>query len=149
MVLLRVLAFIIVLLAGSSGGCQVNGRSNSAGEAAPAAVEWTFLKAKPGKREALRAFVIANWFAMDELAAREGLMRSYRLLDARTDDGPWDLAVEVEYFDERGYDAIKDRFDAIRAQHIVRPVDGLVLRDLGAVVGSRRLFPAAQGGAVR
>ncbi|HEX8875294.1 MAG TPA: hypothetical protein VF777_00990 [Phycisphaerales bacterium] len=134
------------ILAATAAGCRTMDAHDTA---APPSVEWTFLKAKPGKRDALRAFVIANWFAMDELAVREGLMRSYRLLDARTDDGPWDLAVEVEYFDERGYDGIKDRFDAIRAQHIVRPVDGLVLRDLGAVVGSRRLFPAAQGGAVR
>lgn len=149
MIVMRVLAFIMALIAASGGGCEITGRNATAGDSAPAAVEWTFLKAKPGKRDALRAFIIANWFAMDERAASEGLMRSYRLLDARTDDGPWDLAVEVEYFDERGYDAIKDRFDAIRAQHIVRPVDGLVLRDLGAVVGSRRLYPAAHGGAVR
>lgn len=136
------------ILAATAAGCRTMDAHDTA--APPSgAVEWTFLKAKPGKRDALRAFIIANWFAMDERAASEGLMRSYRLLDARTDDGPWDLAVEVEYFDERGYDAIKDRFDAIRAQHIVRPVDGLVLRDLGAVVGSRRLYPTAHGGAVR
>ncbi len=147
MVLSRLLVFILCTLAAATG-CQTSATRESSTNS-PAAVEWTFLKAKPGKREALRTFIITNWFAMDERAVREGLMRSYRLLDSKTDDGPWDLAVEVEYFDERGYEGIKERFDAIRAEHVVQPVDGNVLRDLGAVVGSRRLYPAAHGGAVR
>jgi hypothetical protein len=149
MVLGRLFVFIVCLLAAIGGtGCQTATRREVAAMS-PAAVEWTFLKAKPGKREALRDFIIRNWFAMDERAVRAGLMRSYRLLDSKTDDGPWDLAVEVEYFDGRGYEGIKERFDAIRAEHVVQPVDGNVLRDLGAVVGSRRLYPAAHGGAVR
>jgi hypothetical protein len=137
------LMIVVCVLAASLAGCRT-GQAHD--PAAPSrAVEWTFLKAKPGKRDALRAFIIANWFAMDERAVREGLMRSYRLLDTRTDDGPWDLAVEVEYHDERGYDGIKDRFETIRAEHVVQPIEGLLLRDLGAVVGSRRLFPATHG----
>jgi hypothetical protein len=149
MVLSRLLVFIVCIIAAATGtGCQMSATREVA-TTPPAAVEWTFLKAKPGKRDALRAFIIANWFAMDERAVREGLMRSYRLLDSKSDDGPWDLAVEVEYFDERGYEGIKERFDAIRAEHVVQPIDGNVLRELGAVVGSRRLYPAAHGGAGR
>lgn len=149
MFVVRVLTVIIALLAATCGGCEISRSNAAAGDSAPAAIEWTFLKAKPGQRENLRAFIIANWFAMDERAVREGLMRSYRLLDSRTEDGPWDLAVEVEYFDERGYEGIKERFDAIRAEHVVQQVEGNVLRDLGTVVGSRRLYPAARGGAGR
>ncbi len=149
MVLCRLFVFIVCLLAAIGGtGCQTASRREVAAMS-PAAVEWTFLKAKPGKREALRDFIIRNWFAMDELAVREGLMRSYRLLDSKTDDGPWDLAVEVEYFDERGYEGIKPRFDAIRAEHVVRPVDGQLLPDLGSVVGSRRLFPVVSRDALQ
>lgn len=130
-------------------GCRTAAPAEAAAQRLPEAVEWTFLKAKPDQREKLRAFIIANWFAMDERAVREGLMRSYRLLDSKTEEGPWDLAVEVEYFDERGYEGIKERFDAIRAEHVMQPIDGNVMRDLGAVVGSRRLYPAAHGGAGR
>lgn len=130
---------VFLLAAAGVSGCATNG--SRAVQDSPAAVEWTFLKAKPGKRESLRQFILTNWFAMDERAVREGLMRSYRLLDSGNEEGPWDLAVEVEYLDARGYEGIKQRFDAIRAEHVVRPVDGQVLTDLGSVVGSRRLFP--------
>lgn len=141
----RVMLIVAILLATAGvSGCQTHG---SRGAADPAAVEWTFLKAKPGKREALRQFILTNWFAMDERAVREGLMRSYRLLDSGNEEGPWDLAVEVEYFDARGYEGIKQRFAAIRSEHIVRPVNGQLMPDLGSVVGSRRLFPVASGGA--
>lgn len=144
----RVIVIVaLVLAAAGVWGCQTGGPRPAAAE--PAAVEWTFLKSKPGKREALRQFILANWFAMDERAVREGLMRSYRLLDSGNEDGPWDLAVEVEYFDARGYEGIKPRFDAIRAEHVMRPVDGQMLPDLGSVVGSRRLFPVVSRDALQ
>lgn len=109
-------------------------------ERAPA-VEMTFLQAEPGQRDRLRRFIQLNWLAMDRIAVERGLMTSYELFDIGSDEGPWHLVVVVKYPDARGYDGIRDAFEEIRRAHQVVAVDGKVLRDLGRVVGTRRVFP--------
>ncbi|MEM9386053.1 MAG: hypothetical protein AAGA68_13390 [Pseudomonadota bacterium] len=108
---------------------------------------YTYLKAAPGKRAALRQFVEQNWFAMDHVAVSQGLFKAYRLGENAAADGQedtWDLVVAVEYFADQGYPDIAKAFEGIRATHNTRLVDGLGFRELGTVVRSERLrFQAA------
>ncbi len=106
-----------------------------------AVVERTRLKANPGDREALGRFIVANWFAMDEVAVRKGLFTSYRLLENSDTDGDWDWVVEVGYPNPDGYSnpEVQARFQAIREQHETVLIDGKSLRDLGRVIGTERL----------
>ena len=67
-------------------------------------VEWTRLKALPGERANLTAFIHLNWFAMDARAVEQGLFTSYRLIANPAPDGDWDLLVEVGYPTSAGYD---------------------------------------------
>lgn len=105
-------------------------------------VEWTRLKAKPGERANLAAFIMANWFAMDAKAVEQGLFTSYRLIGNPAADGAWDLLVEVGYPTADGYDdpATRAGFAAIRAAHQTVAVDGKTLNDLGTVLGTERLI---------
>lgn len=104
-------------------------------------VEWTRLKAKPGERANLAAFIIANWFAMDRQAAAQGLFTSYRLIENPDSDAAWDLLVEVGYPTAAGYDdpATQTAFTAIRAAHTTVRIDGKSLADFGTVLGTERL----------
>jgi hypothetical protein len=104
------------------------------------AVELTFLKAKPGERERLVRFIELNWFEMDRIAAGQGLMRDYRVLETGTDEGAWNVLVEVTYTDERGYAGIVDTFEAIRKAHRSMAVGGKGLRDLGTIVESKKTY---------
>lgn len=96
-------------------------------------VEWTRLKAKPGERANLTAFIAANWFAMDAKGVAQGLFTSYRLIENPAADGDWDLLVEVGYPTAAGYDdpATQAAFAAIRAAHKIVPVAGKTLAALG------------------
>lgn len=104
-------------------------------------VEWTRLKALPGERANLTAFIFLNWFAMDAKAVEQGLFTSYRLIANPAPDGEWDLLVEVGYPTPLGYDdpATQAAFGAIRAAHTVVPVEGKTLRELGTILGAERL----------
>lgn len=104
-------------------------------------VEWTRLKALPGERANLTAFIHLNWFAMDAKAVEQGLFTSYRLIANPASDGEWDLLVEVGYPTPLGYDepATQAAFGAIRAAHTVVPVEGKTLRELGTILGTERL----------
>jgi hypothetical protein len=104
-------------------------------------VEWTRLKALPGERANLTAFIHLNWFAMDAKAVAQGLFTSYRLIANPALDGEWDLLVEVGYPTPAGYDhpATRAAFEAIRAAHKTVPVDGKTLRALGTILGTERL----------
>lgn len=104
-------------------------------------VEWTRLKALPGERANLTAFIHLNWFAMDAKAVEQGLFTSYRLIANPAAHGAWDLLVEVGYLTPLGYDepAIRAAFEAIRAAHTTVPVEGKTLRELGAILGTERL----------
>ncbi len=106
-----------------------------------AVVERTRLKANPGEREALGRFIVANWFAMDEVAVRRGLFTSYRLLENPETDGDWDWVVEVGYPNPDGYSnpEVQAQFQTIREQHETVLIDGKSLRELGRVIGTERL----------
>ncbi len=104
------------------------------------AVELTFLKAHPGQREQLKQFIVLNWFAMDKAAREQGLMHAYTLMDTGSDEGAWNLLVSVTYTNELGYPGIAEAFERIRSAHRTVLVDGKGLRELGAIVDSRRLL---------
>jgi hypothetical protein len=108
---------------------------------ATAVVEWTRLKALPGERANLTAFIHLNWFAMDAKAVEQGLFTSYRLIANPATDGEWDLLVEVGYPTPLGYDepATQAAFGAIRAAHRQVPVEGKTLKELGTILGTERL----------
>ncbi|MFM7349999.1 MAG: hypothetical protein ACKO01_11005 [Erythrobacter sp.] len=104
-------------------------------------VEWTRLKALPGERANLTSFVFLNWFAMDAKAVEQGLFTSYRLIANPSEDGEWDLLVEVGYPTPLGYDdpATQAAFESIRAAHTTIPVAGKSLQELGTILGTERL----------
>jgi hypothetical protein len=100
----------------------------------------TFLKSNAGKRDNLKQFIRLNWFAMDLIAENQGLMSSYHLFETDSDDGEWNVVVQVVYPNEKGYDGIKEEFEKIRAAHKTILVNGKSLRDLGAIVRSQKTF---------
>lgn len=112
-----------------------------------AVVERTLLKAAPGKREALARFIVANWFAMDAVAQKEGLFTFYRLYENVADiaagDAEWDLAVAVGYRTMLGYaePRVQARFGDIRAAHKTIAIDGQSLAALGRIVRTERYRP--------
>jgi hypothetical protein len=114
------------------------------GTAAPAperrAVELTFLKSNPGEREQLKTFIVLNWFAMDKIAKEQGLMSAFTVMDTGTDEGPWNVLVSVTYMNDKGYEGIAEAFEKIRRAHTTVRVGGKLLRELGAIVESKRVF---------
>lgn len=103
----------------------------------------TYLQAKPGRLAALRAYIRANWFAMDEIAVKRGLMVSYQWLDTGDEAGPWNGIVLVTYADDRGFSGIEAQWAEIKSAHQEVPVEGLRLSDLGRVVESKTFFAHA------
>ncbi len=104
------------------------------------AVEMTFLLANPGDRAHLVEYIERNWFAMDAIAAKQGLMGEYRVLHTGSDEGPWNVLVEVTYRDRRGYVGVREAFERIRAEHREVLVDGRRLRELGRIVESKTVY---------
>ncbi len=104
------------------------------------AVELTFILAKPGERERVVEYIERNWFAMDAIAKTQGLMDDYRVMDTGSDEGPWNVLVEVTYRDARGYEGVREAFENIRAAHREILIDGKRLRDLGKIVESKKTF---------
>jgi hypothetical protein len=103
------------------------------------AVEYTFIKANLGQREALKASIIANWFAMDDIAIARGQMAAYELFES-DEDPAWDVVVAVTYKNAGGYAAIASEFEKIRKVHKSVLIDGKQFRDLGRIVMSRKLY---------
>jgi hypothetical protein len=106
-----------------------------------ASFELTFLKATDGDTVSLCRFITQNWFEMDKVAVEQGLMTEYRLLRSTDPDPGWDVLVIVGYPNVDGYSGITKEFEAIRAAHTTVPVNGKTLRQLGAIIASRRLVP--------
>jgi hypothetical protein len=50
------------------------------------------------------------------------------------------VLVAVTYTDARGYDGIAEAFETIRRAHTPVLVEGKALRDLGAIVESKRVY---------
>lgn len=129
------------LLAAGLGTIAAASTPARAAPAATVLIEQTYLKAIPGKRADLIAFITANWFAMDRIGVERGLFTSYRLF-ADIDDNPdWDLVMVVGYPQPEGYEqpATKAAFDAIRAAHRQVLIDRQGLGDLGRIVRHHRL----------
>lgn len=104
----------------------------------------TFLKSLDPAPDDLCAFIAANWLAMDEIARVQGLMTHYSLHAVADSSADWNVLVQVGYPDPEGFAAIADRFEVIRRAHVVRPIGGKTLRDLGRIVGSVQVRPVAQ-----
>lgn len=138
---MRAAAALAVLAFASAPLAAAQAAPAPAAVRATAVVEWTRLKALPGERDNLAAFITANWFAMDAKALEQGLFTSYRLIANPATDGAWDLLVEVGYPTPAGYDdpSTQAAFGAIRAAHKVVPVGGKTLRELGTILGTERL----------
>ncbi len=111
-------------------------------------VTHTYLRAAPGKRAALIAYIERNWFVMDHIGIEQGLFTSYSLLE-RADDtsADWDVIVAVGYPTIMGHDApgTADAFRKIRAEHRETKVDGLGMKDLGTIVRHYPLTLVTQG----
>ena len=103
------------------------------------AVELTFLKSLPGERDNLRQFIEKNWFAMDAIAQKQGLMAAYTVLDSGSDEGAWNLLVAVTYHTPQGYEGILDAFERIRSAHKTVLIEGKSIKDLGRIVDSKKL----------
>ena len=131
------LGFMAALALATSSPVQAKAASLSA-----ASFELTFLKAMDGDTASLCRFITQNWFEMDKIAVERGLMTEYRLLRSTGADPDWDVLVIVGYPNVDGYSGITKEFEAIRAAHTTVPVNGKTLRQLGAIVASRRLLPA-------
>lgn len=111
-------------------------------------VTLTYLRAQPGKRAALIAYIERNWFAMDRIGVAQGLFTDYSLLE-RTEDEPadWDVIVAVGYPTDQGHDApgVAEAFKKIRAAHVEVKIEGQSLADLGAIVRHHPLKLVYQG----
>lgn len=108
----------------------------------------TYLRAAPGKRAALIAYIEANWFAMDRIGIQQGLFTSYTLLERADDsEADWDVIVAVGYPTAQGHDApgVADAFKKIRAAHREIKIDGLGLAGLGTIVRHHPLTLLQQG----
>ena len=111
-------------------------------------VTQTYLRAVPGKRATLIAYIKANWFAMDRIGIQQGLFTSYALME-RADSEPadWDVIVAVGYPTTQGHDApgVADAFKKIRAAHSEIKIDGQSLAQLGTIVRHHPLTLVQQG----
>lgn len=108
----------------------------------------TYLRAAPGKRAALIAYIDRNWFAMDRVGIDQGLFTRYALMQRADDtDADWDIIVTVGYPTARGHDApgVAEAFNMIRAAHREIKVDGLGLKELGTIVRHYPLTLELQG----
>ncbi len=111
-------------------------------------VTQTYLRAAPGKRAALIAYIKQNWFAMDRIGIEQGLFTSYALMERADDtEADWDVIVAVGYPTVQGHDApgVADAFTKIRAAHRETKVDGLGLNELGTIVRHYPLTLVHQG----
>jgi hypothetical protein len=114
--------------------------ADTAAERRLVAVEYTFIKSLPGEREALKKFIVANWFKLDAIAAQRGLMSAYEVLDSGDDAEPWNIVVAVTYMNRAGYEGIATEFEKIRRDHKRILIDGKDFKDMGKIVMSRKLY---------
>ncbi len=106
--------------------------------------EYTFLQSLAPKPDAAIEYITKNWFVMDEIAVKQGLMLNYSLFEASAESENWNIVVAVGYPTEQGYEAIVKEFEAIRKQHTKVLVNGKDLSGLAKIVGSRKLIPRVQ-----
>lgn len=140
---------LALALAGSAVAAQGAAPSPADAALAPTRhITQTYLRAAPGKRAALIAYIERNWFAMDQIGIEQGLFTSYALLERADDsDADWDVIVAVGYPTVQGHDApgVAEAFRKIRAAHREVRIDGQGLADLGTIVRHYPLTLVQQG----
>jgi hypothetical protein len=104
-------------------------------------IEQTFLKAKPGLRRDLAAYIEKNWFVMDQKGVDQGIFTSFWLMEDIDENADWDFAVCVGYPQLEGYEEpeTKKKFSAISTAHKENLIGGRKLADLGSIVKHHRL----------
>lgn len=130
--------------AGLTAGAALAAASTKAARP-PAVVGATFLRSLDPDPAALARFIELNWFEMDRIAKEQGLMTDYALFTAPELSPDWNVLVTVGYPQAEGYAAIAPAFEEIRRAHVVKPVDGKILRELGVIVRSVNISPRASG----
>lgn len=109
--------------------------------------ECTFLKSFDQQPDKLIRFLTENWFAMDKIAVEQGLIVNYSLFESPDDAEGWNVLVLVGYPSQTGYQAITQEFEKIRHKHQKVLIDGKDLKDLGKIVGSRKIYPRVRSDA--
>lgn len=147
---LRLCATIMLALACNAitPAAQATPRETPAATAPTRHVTQTYLRATPGKRAALIAYIQANWFAMDHIGVQQGLFTSYALLERADDEtADWDVIVAVGYPTAQGHDApgVVEAFRKIRAAHREIKIEGQSLAELGTIVRHYPLTLVQQG----
>jgi hypothetical protein len=104
-------------------------------------IEQTFLKALPGLKQDLAAFITKNWFVMDQEGVKQGIFTSYWLMEDIDENNDWDLVMAVGYPQVGGYEETdtKAKFMAIRSAHKEIKINGRGLKDIGKIVRHHRL----------
>ena len=105
---------------------------------------YTYIKSKNNQPELLKEYIVANWFAMDEIAVDRGLFRDYRLLENSdtSENRQWDIIVAVEYFGTETYANIAKAFEKIRMAHEIVKITGFGGREGVEVINGNSLSVA-------
>lgn len=139
---------LVLALASVTPAAQAAPPEAPAAKAPTRHITQTYLRAAPGKRAALIAYIERNWFAMDRIGIQQGLFTSYTLLERADDsEADWDVIVAVGYPTAQGHDApgVADAFKKIRAAHREIKIDGQSLAQLGTIVRHHPLTLVQQG----
>lgn len=86
----------------------------------------------------MKEVLVKNWFAMDSIAVKQGLINDYELIENLNteSDVSWDYIVAVEYFTKNTYADITEAFEKIRASHKTIKINGLTFPEVAKVVKS-------------
>ena len=98
---------------------------------------YTYLKAKNNRKEELKLAILKNWFVVDSIAKKKGLINNFELIKniSQKDSTNWDFIVAVEYFTEENYADISEEFEDIRNSHKNVNINGMVFAEIGEIVG--------------
>lgn len=126
---LRILAFVAlaVLLAPAP-------RAHAAA-AEPSTWHLVYVRALPGQRERLAAFIEANWLARDRVAYAAGSIAGFEWLEATETDAGWDFLVITQYPPSTAAPNVADATPS--PQKIL--IDGFDFDQLGVIVASELL----------
>lgn len=138
--------FVALSLAGLGITCvKAFAQQSSPPKATVKVYEYTFIKSLEAKPDKAIEYIVKNWFALDKIAAEQGLLLEYNVFEADAEEKEeWNIVVAVGYPTEQGSDAIMEQFNTIRQQHKKVLVDGKEFKDLAKIVGSRKMFPKYQ-----
>ncbi len=102
---------------------------------------YTYIRAIDNQEKELIEFLVANWFAMDSMAVKQGLFNDYKLIENndKSPDRAWDLIVAVEYYTRGTYTDIQEEWQKIRSAHKTVLINGKNFPDLGKVIKTEEL----------